>query len=249
MYTWLLCVHCAVCEHSSAAKHEAAKHEAAKHEAGLREASMREARACFAELLDGAERGNITLITRHGHAAAAVVPVTLLGQLGKPGELPLRPDDGRALEAAVASLRSALQALETLAGPATRRPSAARRPGAAGGGRARRAARGAPGPARTGRPRHGPPGGPRRPGHGVVELPLRLFWSAPDRTFDLDQPPMLRALYEAVLREASRPDDLVGYLNGEILVAVWPDLFLPKGVRRAWEDQHPELRAARLTAA
>ena len=83
----------------------------------------------------------------------------------------------------------------------------------------------------------------------MVELPLRLFWSAPDRTFDLDQPPMLRALYEAVLREASRPDDLTGYLNGEILVAVWPDLFLPKGVRRAWEDQHPELRAARLTAA
>ena len=95
---------------------------------------MREARARFAELLDGAERGNITLITRHGHAAAAVVPVTLLGQLGEPGEMPLRPDDGRALEAAVASLRSALQALETLAGPAAR-PSAARRPSAALGPR------------------------------------------------------------------------------------------------------------------
>jgi hypothetical protein len=26
------------------------------------------------------------------------------------------------------------------------------------------------------------------PAEGVVELPLRLFWSAPDRTFDLDQP-------------------------------------------------------------
>jgi len=72
-----------------------------------------------------------------------------------------------------------------------------------------------------------------------VELPLRLFWSAPDRTFDLDQPSMLRALYETVLREASRPGDLTSYLNGEILVAVWPDLFLPKGVRRAWEDRQP----------
>jgi hypothetical protein len=82
------------------------------------------------------------------------------------------------------------------------------------------------------------------PVHGVVEMPLRLFWSAPDRTFDLDQPSMLRALYETVLREASRPDDLSSYLNGETLVAVWPELFLPKGVRRAWEDQHPELRAA-----
>jgi hypothetical protein len=60
---------------------------------------------------------------------------------------------------------------------------------------------------------------------------------------------MLQALYETVLREASRPDDLSSYLNGETLVAVWPDLFLPRGVRRAWEDHHPELRAARLAAA
>ncbi len=204
---------------------------------------MREARARFAELLDGAERGNITLITRHGHAAAAVVPVTLLGQLGEPGEMPLRPDDGRALEAAVASLRSALQALETLAGPAG--ASAER------GAPAERGARPAAYQARPGRAAlvAASLAELAGPAHGVVELPLRLFWSAPDRTFDLDQPPMLRALYEAVLREASRPDDLTGYLNSELLVAVWPDLFLPKGVRRAWEDQHPELRAARLTAA
>jgi len=76
-----------------------------------------------------------------------------------------------------------------------------------------------------------------------------LFWSAPDRTFNLDQPSMLQAMYEAVLREASRPDDLASYLNGEVLVAVWPELFLPKGLRRAWEDRHPALRAARLAAA
>ena len=87
------------------------------------------------------------------------------------------------------------------------------------------------------------------PAHGVVELPLRLFWSAPDRTFDLDQPSMLQAMYEAVLREASRPGDLASYLNGEVLAAVWPELFLPKGLRRAWEDRHPVLRAARLAAA
>jgi prevent-host-death family protein len=200
-------------------------------------ASMREARARFAELLDDAERGNITLITRHGHAAAAIVPVTLLGRLGEPGGGPLRPDAGHELEAAVASLRSALRALETLAGladasadPAARRAAYQARPG--------RAALVAASLADL-----------AGPAHGVVELPLRLFWSAPDRTFDLDQPSMLSALYETVLREASRPGDLTSYLNGEILVAVWPDLFLPKGVRHAWEDRHPELRAARLAAA
>jgi prevent-host-death family protein len=200
-------------------------------------ASMREARARFAELLDDAEQGNITLITRHGHAAAAIVPVTLLGRLGEPGGGPLRPYAGPALEAAAASLRSVLRALEMLAGqasvptdPVARRAAYQARPG--------RAALVAASMADL-----------AGPAHGVVELPLRLFWSAPDRTFDLDQPSMLRALYETVLREASRPDDLTSYLNGEILVAVWPDLFLPKGVRRAWEDQHSALRVARLAAA
>ena len=38
-------------------------------------------------------------------------------------------------------------------------------------------------------------------------------------------------------------------LNGELLIAVWPELLLPKGLRRAWEERHPALRAARLAAA
>ena len=199
-------------------------------------ASMREARARFAELLDEAQRGNITLITRHGHAAAAIVPVTLLGRLGEPGGGPLHPEADHALEAAVASLRGALRALEALAGQANS-PAAPGARRAAYQARRGRAALVAASLADL-----------AGPAHGVAELPLRLFWSAPDRTFDLDQPSMLRALYETVLREASRPDDLTGYLDGEILVAVWPDLFLPKGVRGAWEDRHPELRAARLAA-
>lgn len=201
-------------------------------------ASMREARARFAELLGDAERGNVTLITRHGHAAAAIVPVALLGRLGEPDEGLLRPEAEHGLEAAVASLRSALQALETLAG------SLAAAPAHPGGRHVAYQAR--PGRAALVAASLADLAGPA---HGIVELPLRLFWSAPDRTFDLDQPSMLRALYETVLREASRPDDLTSYLNGAILVAVWPDLFLPKGVRRAWEDRHAELRAARLAAA
>jgi hypothetical protein len=83
----------------------------------------------------------------------------------------------------------------------------------------------------------------RAPTTGTVELPLRLFWY-PDRAFDLGQPGMLRWMYQTVLREATRAEDLTTYLNGDTLVALWPDLFLPKGVRRAWEDQHPALRAA-----
>jgi hypothetical protein len=45
------------------------------------------------------------------------------------------------------------------------------------------------------------------------------------------------------LGEADNADDLTAYLNADVLATVWPDLFLPKGVRRAWEEHHPRLRA------
>jgi hypothetical protein len=80
------------------------------------------------------------------------------------------------------------------------------------------------------------------PANGTVELPIWLFWH-PDRTFDLDGPGMLPWMYQIVLREASSTEDLA-YLNGDMLVSLWPDLYLPKGVRQAWEEQHPALRAA-----
>lgn len=89
----------------------------------------------------------------------------------------------------------------------------------------------------------------RGPTEGTVELPLWLYWSSPDRTFDLSAPYMLRSMYEIVLIEASRPEDLATYLNGDTLIALWPSLFLPKGVRQAWEEQHPVLRPAAVPAA
>jgi len=84
----------------------------------------------------------------------------------------------------------------------------------------------------------------RGPSSGVVELPLRLFWSAPDRTFDLGVPDLVRSMYEKVLREAVRFEELATYLNGDLLVAVWPMLFLPREMRQAWEARHPVLGRA-----
>ena len=84
------------------------------------------------------------------------------------------------------------------------------------------------------------------PTHGTVELPIWLFWY-PDRTFDLDEPGMLPWMYQVVLREAGSAEDLA-HLNGELLIALWPELYLPRGVRQAWEDQHPELHAASVPA-
>jgi hypothetical protein len=84
---------------------------------------------------------------------------------------------------------------------------------------------------------HGPSAGP-------VKLPLWLFWSGPGHVFDLGDKDMRLWLYQTVLREAGRPEDLTTYLDSGTLIELWPDLYLPKGVRRAWEDRHPVLRTA-----
>jgi hypothetical protein len=88
----------------------------------------------------------------------------------------------------------------------------------------------------------------RGPADGVAELPLRLFWSLPGHQFDLGDPDTRRWYYETVLREASRPDDLTAHLDGDTLARLWGDLFLPKGVRRAWEERHPALRVTAAAA-
>ena len=84
----------------------------------------------------------------------------------------------------------------------------------------------------------------RGPAEGMVKLPLWLYWSSPGHAFDLADRDMRRWLYQTVLREAGRVEDLAAYLDGGMLIALWPDLYLPSGVRRAWEDQHAVLRAA-----
>jgi hypothetical protein len=87
----------------------------------------------------------------------------------------------------------------------------------------------------------------RGPVAGPVELPIWLFWH-PDRSFDLDLPGVLPWMYQIVLREASSPEDLA-YLNGDLLVTLWPELYLPRGVRQAWEERHPALQGAAAPAA
>lgn len=82
----------------------------------------------------------------------------------------------------------------------------------------------------------------RGPTHGVVELPHRLFWQ-PDRHLDLDGPGMLGWMYEMVLTDAVTVEELRTWLHGPTLQRLWPDIFVPQGVREAWELRHPGLRA------
>jgi hypothetical protein len=61
----------------------------------------------------------------------------------------------------------------------------------------------------------------RGPVSGAVELPLQLFWSGTDGWFSLDHRSGRRQVYQIVLREARRPDDLATFLNGGMLTALW----------------------------
>lgn len=80
------------------------------------------------------------------------------------------------------------------------------------------------------------------PAGGPVELPHRMLWQEPRRRrFDLDDPYQLCRVYEIVLREAIRLDELRAWLGAATLRRIWADLHLPRGVRQAWEERHPEL--------
>jgi len=67
----------------------------------------------------------------------------------------------------------------------------------------------------------------------VVVLPLHLNWSAPGRVFDLRSRADRARVYEIVLQEG-RPADILGYVDGALLVDLWDDLVLPRAVRSAW---------------
>ncbi len=87
----------------------------------------------------------------------------------------------------------------------------------------------------------------RGPTSGIVELPNRLFWQ-PDRHFDLDDADALAWMYENVLREAANTDELRTWLDGATLIRLWPTIFVPRGVRFAWERRHSDLRSLALAA-
>jgi len=88
----------------------------------------------------------------------------------------------------------------------------------------------------------------RGPVTGVVELPGHLQWSGNAR-YDLDAPGRIVDLYRTVINEAARPADLHMYLNEAVLVRLWPDMWLPRATRSAWEDRFPRLRQLRPAAA
>jgi hypothetical protein len=86
------------------------------------------------------------------------------------------------------------------------------------------------------------------PTHGVVTLPHHLDWSG-HAEYDLSRPGRLASMYKAVLTGAATVDDLRAWLSGELLLRLWPTLWLPPQLRRRWEERFPDLAATRADAA
>lgn len=86
------------------------------------------------------------------------------------------------------------------------------------------------------------------PTSGVVNLPRHLKWSGSAR-YDLDQPGRIADMYRTVLNEAASVADLTDHLEQTTLMLLWPSLWLPAPVRRAWEVRFPELAQRRADPA
>jgi hypothetical protein len=81
------------------------------------------------------------------------------------------------------------------------------------------------------------------PAHGTVQLPLHVAWSGLT-ALDLDRPRQRMSLYRTVLHEG-QGDDLIAYLNHDLLVSQWPVLrtLVSPQISRVWEAAFPELAA------
>ncbi len=69
---------------------------------------------------------------------------------------------------------------------------------------------------------------------GRVRLPLHLNWSQPGREYDLSDRRQRARVYEIVLRGGTG-QDISDYVDGALLVDLWPDIILPAPLRRAWQ--------------
>jgi hypothetical protein len=77
---------------------------------------------------------------------------------------------------------------------------------------------------------------------GVVELPLRVRWSGPERRYDLRDRRQRALVYEQVLAEGT-DEEVRRFIDVNELVDLWPDLVLPRHVRAAWAGGLRERRS------
>ena len=76
----------------------------------------------------------------------------------------------------------------------------------------------------------------------TVELPLRVDWSPPFTPRELGDRSHRLEVYARLLREG-RAEDIASYVDGDLLLDAWDDMYLPREIRAAWQ---PVIDAARV---
>jgi hypothetical protein len=69
----------------------------------------------------------------------------------------------------------------------------------------------------------------------MIQLPLNIYWG-PDAWFNLLRRSTLRIVYQMILEEGSI-EDFEQYLNREVLLSIWNDLYLPLRLLQLWEEK------------
>jgi hypothetical protein len=83
----------------------------------------------------------------------------------------------------------------------------------------------------------------RGPLTGEHRLPRHLDSSA-RHLYDFGDPKWRELAYRTVLMEAGTVTDVADWLDRDVLLAIWPELYLPPLVREAWQRRHPDLASA-----
>ena len=74
-----------------------------------------------------------------------------------------------------------------------------------------------------------------------LTLPHHLNWSHIGLVFDMSRPSSRAQLYEIVLEEGSIKD-IQEYISFPDLKELWPTLYLPTELRKAWETMYTSLK-------
>lgn len=80
----------------------------------------------------------------------------------------------------------------------------------------------------------------RGPLQGRFRLPRHLDASA-RALYDYASPSGRELVYRLVLLEAGSPTDHEQWLDRDLLLELWSELYLPRGLRAAWQAEHPVL--------
>lgn len=78
------------------------------------------------------------------------------------------------------------------------------------------------------------------PEHGTITLPVTIFWSSPDPTFDVDIAALRRQSYSALLSNAGTAQ-LRTFISRRRLLEDWASISLDQRIVDLWNSRHPQL--------